>query len=100
MQGVGGSGVEVLERAQKLMKTRTWLCLWKPLVMTVTVCELETSHRKFVDLPIKHGDFPVRYFRLTTEGTQNRMISAPRTSSLSISHEGNMQILPGKNDFT
>ena len=34
VQGVGGSGVEVLERAQKLMKTRTWLCLWKPLVMT------------------------------------------------------------------
>ena len=39
--GVGGSGVEVLERAQKLMKTRTWLCLWNPLVMIVTVCELE-----------------------------------------------------------
>jgi hypothetical protein len=27
---------------------------------TLTVCELEHGHRKFVDLSIKHGDFPVR----------------------------------------
>jgi len=48
--------IELIQWISKLVETRQI----PGLVMIVTVCELENGPIEIVELPMKHGDFPVR----------------------------------------